>query len=69
MSADKSLARIKKRLIKNAPTALVSLRLPATMMEELAEIAQAKGFDSNEALLRFYVSQGMRDDIEALDAR
>ena len=69
MSAAKSLARIKKRLSKNAPTALVSLRLPATMMEELAEIAQAKGFDSNEALLRFYVSQGMRDDIEALDAR
>ena len=69
MSDGKSLARIKRRLVKDAPSASVNLRLPASMIEELAEIAQAKGFDSGEALIRFYISQGMREDIDALDAR
>lgn len=68
MSDGKSLARIKRRLVKDAPAAPVSLRLPVAMIEELAEIAQARGFESSEALLRFYISQGMRGEIDALDA-
>jgi hypothetical protein len=43
------------------------MRLPARMIEELKEIAQAKGFSGYQGLIRYYVSQGMRADLEELD--
>jgi hypothetical protein len=64
---NKALERIKKRLVKDAPIAPISLRLPARMVEELKEIAKANGFSSYRALIRYYLSQGMRADIDILD--
>jgi hypothetical protein len=37
------------------------------MIEELKEIARAKGFSGYQGLIRYYVSQGMRADLEELD--
>ncbi len=62
-----SLDRIKKRLVKDAPTASVSMRLPERMIEELKEIAAASRFSSYRAVIRFYLSQGMRADLEKID--
>ena len=63
----KSLERIKKRMVKDAPMTMISIRLPERMLDELREIAAAKGFSGYQGLIRFYVSQGMRADIEDLD--
>lgn len=63
----KSLQRIKKRMVKDAPMTMISIRLPERMLDELREIAAAKGFSGYQGLIRFYVSQGMRADIEDLD--
>lgn len=63
----KSFERIKKRLGKDAPMTMISIRLPERMLEELKEIAAAKGFSGYQGLIRYYVSEGMRADLEDLD--
>jgi hypothetical protein len=64
----KSLERITKRIVKEPPMAMISMRLPQHMIDELKEIATAKGFSGYQGLIRYYISQGARQDIAALDA-
>ena len=64
---NKSLHRVKSRLVKDAPMTMISMRFPEQMLTELREIAQARGFSGYQGLIRFYVSKGMRADIEELD--
>ena len=45
------------------------MRVPRHVMDELKEIATARGFSGYSRLIRFYVSQGMRKDIKELDAQ
>ena len=40
----KSLERITKRIVKDPPMELISMRLSRHMIDELKEIAAAKGF-------------------------
>ena len=47
--------------------ALISMRMPQHMIDELKEIAAAKGFSGYQGLIRFYISQGARKDLEELD--
>ena len=63
----KSLERIQKRMVKDPPMALISMRMPQHMIDELKEIAAAKGFSGYQGLIRFYISQGARKDLEELD--
>lgn len=63
----KSLERITKRMVKDPPMAMISMRLPQHMIDELKEIAAAKGFSGYQGLIRYYVSQGARKDIAELD--
>ena len=63
----KSLERITKRMVKDPPMALISMRLPQHMIDELKEIAAAKGFSGYQGLIRYYISQGARKDITELD--
>lgn len=42
--ATKSLQRVKKRMVKDPPMALISMRMPQHMIDELKELATAKGF-------------------------
>ena len=67
-AATKSLTRITKRMVKDPPMELISMRLPRHMIDELKEIAVAKGFTGYQGLIRFYVSQGARKDLEEMDA-
>ena len=64
----KSLERIKKRMTPNPPMDMISMRIPRHVVDELKEVAVAKGFSGYQGLIRFYVSQGMRRDLEELDA-
>ena len=63
----KSMERITKRMTKEPPMSLISMRLPQHMIAELKEIAAAKGFSGYQGLIRYYVSQGARKDIAELD--
>ncbi len=64
----KSLERVSKRLVKAPPMSLISMRLPEHMIDELREIAAARGFSGYQGLIRYYISQGARKDIEEMDA-
>ena len=46
----------------------ISMRLPQHMIDELKEIAISKGFSGYQGLIRYYVSQGARKDLEEMDA-
>ncbi len=63
----RSLERIQKRMVKAPPMALISMRLPQHMIDELKEIAATKGFTGYQGLIRYYISLGACKDIEELD--
>ena len=44
----------------NRPSATVEIRLPEDVIGDLAEMATAVGFGSYQALIRAYVSDGLR---------
>lgn len=46
---------------------LISIRLPQHMIDELKEIAAAKGFSGYQGLIRYYISQGARKDLDEMD--
>ena len=64
----KATERIKKRLTPNPQMGRIGMSVPRHVVDELKEIAVAKGFSGYQGLIRFYVSQGMRKDLEEPDA-
>lgn len=58
---------LKKRLDKNRPMIAVTLRMPQDVVEDLKRIAPKLGFSGYQPLVRAYVGQGLRDDLERLD--
>lgn len=58
---------LKKRLRKDRPMTTVSLRMPEDVVEELERIAPRLGFSGYQPLLRAYVGQGLRRDLETAE--
>ncbi len=58
---------LKTRLAKDRPTTSITLRIPVDVMASLKSIAPTKGLNGYQALLKSYVSDGLRRD-EALYA-
>jgi hypothetical protein len=56
--------RIKTRLSKDRPMTSITLRIPVDVVESLKEIAPLRGFSGYQALLKWYVSDGLRRDEE-----
>lgn len=56
--------RIKTRLNKDRPMTSITLRIPVDVVESLREIAPLRGFSGYQALLKWYVSDGLRHDEE-----
>jgi hypothetical protein len=56
--------RIKIRLSKDRPMTSITLRIPVDVVESLKEIAPLRGFSGYQALLKWYVSDGLRRDEE-----
>ena len=54
--------RIKARMTKDRPMTTITLRIPLDVVESLKEIAPQKGFSGYQALLKWYVSDGLRRD-------
>lgn len=54
------------RLTKDRPTTTVSLKMPVDVIDDLQRVAQTKDMSSFEALIQFYVGQGLRKDLVEL---
>lgn len=59
--------RMRERLRKDRPMAMVSIRLPEDVIEELKEIAPSRGFGGYQPLIRAYIGQGLRKDVDRLE--
>ena len=58
---------VKKRLDKNRPMATVTIRIPEDVIEDLKRLAPLLGFSGYQPLIRAYIGQGLRVDLERLD--
>lgn len=58
---------LKKRLRQDRPMITISLRMPEDVVEDLKRVAPRLGFSGYQPLLRTYVGQGLRRDLEKLE--
>lgn len=58
--------KLRKRLDKNRPMTTVSIRFPEDVIEDLKRTAPLLGFSGYQPLIRAYVGQGLREDLERL---
>lgn len=58
---------LKKRLVKDRPMTTVSIRFPEDVIEDLKRVAPLRGFLGYQSLLRAYVGQGLRRDLERFE--
>lgn len=59
---------LKRRLQPNRPTESVTLNLPEDVIADLKRIAPRRGFSTHESLMRAYIGQALRLDLERLEA-
>ena len=58
---------LKKRLTKDRAITEINLRIPQDVVEDLQRIAPQLGFSNADALIRAYIGQGLRKDLERLN--
>jgi hypothetical protein len=58
---------LKKRLDRNRPMSSVTIRIPEDVIEDLKQIAPLLGFSGYQPLIRAYIGQGLRCDLERLE--
>jgi hypothetical protein len=61
--------RIKRNMKPDKPMTLISLRLPDHVIEDLKEVAPSLGFGGYQALIRAYISNGLRKHLAEREAR
>jgi len=58
---------LKKRLDRNRPMTTITIRMPEDVIEDLKRVAPLLGFSGYQPLVRAYIGQGLRTDLERLD--
>lgn len=58
---------LKKRLDRNRPMTMVTIRMPEDVIEDLKRVAPLLGFSGYQPLARAYIGQGLRADLERLE--
>lgn len=58
---------LKQRLKKDRPMKSITLRIPEDVVEDLKRIAPILGFSGYQPLIRAYIGQGLRKDLEELE--
>ncbi len=58
---------LKQRLKKDRPMKTITLRIPEDVVEDLKRIAPMLGFSGYQPLMRTYIGQGLREDLEKLE--
>ena len=61
------LEQLRKRLKKQRPMTTISMRFPEDVLEDLKRVAPLRGFSGYQPLIRAYVGQGLRTDLERLE--
>ena len=61
------IAELKQRLRKDRPMTTVTLRMPEDVIEDLKRIAPLLGYSGYQPLMRAYIGQGLRTDLERLE--
>lgn len=61
------MSDLKKRLRKNRPMNAITVRMPDDVVDDLKRIAPILGFSGYQPLLRHYIGQGLRTDLERLE--
>jgi len=62
-----SIDQLKRRLNRNRPMTSVTIRMPEDVVEDLKRIAPILGFSGYQPLIRAYVGQGLRQDLDRLE--
>jgi hypothetical protein len=60
--------KLQERLRKDRPMTTVSLAIPEDVVDDLKRIAPLLGFSGYEPLMRAYIGQGLRVDLERLQS-
>jgi len=59
---------LKQRLDRNRPMTSVTLRMPEDVVEDLKKVAPLLGFSGYQPLIRAYIGQGLRVDLERFES-
>ena len=59
--------QLKQRLQKDRKNTMVSIRMPEDVIEDLKRVAPLLGFSGYQPLMRAYIGQGLRADLEKLE--
>src|SRR5215210_1168501 len=59
--------KLKQRLRKDRAMTTISLRIPEDVVDDLKDIAPRLGFSGYQPLIRAYIGQGLRADLERLN--
>ncbi len=59
---------LKQRLERNRPMTSVTLRIPGDVVEDLKKVAPLLGFSGYQPLIRAYIGQGLRVDLERFES-
>ena len=62
-----SIKQLKRRLDRNRPMTSVTIRMPEDVVADLKRIAPVLGFSGYQPLIRAYVGQGLRQDLDCLE--
>ena len=58
---------LKKRLDKSRPMTSVTLRMPEDVVDDLKRIVPLLGFSGCQPLVRAYIGNGLRSDLERFE--
>lgn len=58
---------LKKRLERNRPMTTITIRIPEDVIEDLKRVAPLLGFSGYQPLMRAYIGQGLRADLDRLE--
>lgn len=61
------ISKLKERLQTDRPTTMVSIRIPEDVVEDLKRIAPLLGFSGYQPLIKAYIGEGLRSDLERLE--
>jgi hypothetical protein len=61
------ITALKQRLAQDRPMTTITMRMPEDVIEDLKRIAPLLGFSGYQPLIRAYIGQGLRTDLERLE--
>lgn len=62
------IEKLKQRLNRDRKMTAITLRMPQDVIDDLKRIAPLLGYSGYQPLIRAYVGQCLRDDMERVDA-